>query len=47
MLYQYLKEKNINFNNCGKYIVATNEEEEDTLESIVKRHGLWFKRFKL
>ena len=34
MLYQYLKERNINFNNCGKYIVATNEEEEDTLESI-------------
>lgn len=34
MLYQYLAEKNINFNNCGKYIVATNEEESSKLESI-------------
>ena len=34
MLYQYLAEKNINFNNCGKYIVATNEEECEKLEEI-------------
>ena len=34
MLYEYLTEKNINFNNCGKYIVATNEEESDSLEAI-------------
>ena len=34
MLYQYLAEKNINFNNCGKYIVATNEEESEKLEEI-------------
>ena len=34
MLYQYLTEKNIDFNNCGKYIVATNQEESDSLEVI-------------
>ena len=34
MLYQYLSEKNIDFNNCGKYIVATNQEESDSLEAI-------------
>jgi len=34
MLYQYLTEKKIDFNNCGKYIVATNEEESDSLEAI-------------
>ncbi len=34
MLYQYLAEKNINFNNCGKYIVATNVEECEKLEEI-------------
>ena len=34
MLYEYLTEKNIDFNNCGKYIVATNQEESDSLESI-------------
>ena len=34
MLYQYLSEKNINFNNCGKYIVATDEEESKKLEEI-------------
>ncbi len=34
MLYQYLAEKNINFNNCGKYIVATNEIECEKLEEI-------------
>ncbi len=34
MLYQYLTKKNISFNNCGKYIVATNEEESSKLESI-------------
>ena len=34
MLYEYLTEKNIDFNNCGKYIVATNQEESDSLEAI-------------
>ena len=34
MLYQYLTEKKINFNNCGKYIVATDEEESKKLEAI-------------
>ena len=34
MLYRYLAEKNINFNNCGKYIVATNEDECEKLEKI-------------
>ncbi len=34
LLYQYLAEKNINFNNCGKYIVATNEVECEKLEEI-------------
>ena len=34
MLYQYLVEKEINFNNCGKYILATNEEECEKLEEI-------------
>ena len=34
MLYQYLEEKNIDFDNCGKYIVATNEEEIERLETI-------------
>ena len=34
MLYEYLTEKNIDFNNCGKYIVATNQEESESLEAI-------------
>ena len=34
MLYEYLTEKNIDFSNCGKYIVATNQEESDSLEAI-------------
>ena len=34
MLYRYLEEKKIDFNNCGKYIVATNEEEIERLETI-------------
>ena len=34
MLYQYLTKKNIDFNNCGKYIVATNQEESESLEAI-------------
>ena len=34
MLYEYLTKKNIDFNNCGKYIVATNQEESDSLEAI-------------
>ena len=34
MLYKYLAQKNIDFNNCGKYIVATNREESEKLEKI-------------
>ena len=34
MLYQYLAEMDIKFNNCGKYILATNEEECEKLEEI-------------
>lgn len=34
LLYDYLKKNNIEYNNCGKYILATNDQEAEELESL-------------
>ena len=34
LLYQYLEERKIEFNRCGKYILSSNDEESETLNSI-------------
>ena len=39
LLYDFLKKYNIAHNNCGKLIVAANEEEEQTLERL-QRQGI-------
>lgn len=36
LLYEYLKKNNIEYNNCGKYILATNHQEVEELESLKK-----------
>ena len=37
LLYEYLKERKIPFNKCGKLLVATNDNEVNYLEKIMKR----------
>ena len=34
LLYDYLAERNIDFNRCGKYILSSNEQETETLNKI-------------
>ena len=34
LLYKYLQERKIEFNRCGKYILSSNDEESETLNSI-------------
>ena len=34
LLYKYLEERKIDFNRCGKYILSSNDEESETLNSI-------------
>ncbi len=34
LLYKYLEERKIEFNRCGKYILSSNDEESETLNSI-------------
>ena len=34
LLYRYLEERKIEFNRCGKYILSSNNEESETLNSI-------------
>ncbi|SVE53829.1 uncharacterized protein METZ01_LOCUS506683, partial [marine metagenome] len=34
MLYEYLKSRNLPFNNCGKYIISTSKEESEKLYNI-------------
>ena len=34
LLYKYLQERKIEFNRCGKYILSSNNEESETLNSI-------------
>ena len=36
LLYKYLKERKIDFLNCGKLIVASNEQENDLLLKLKK-----------
>ena len=36
MMYNYLEEKSIPFNKCGKVIVAVDEEEVESLKRIYK-----------
>ena len=34
LLYKYFQERKIEFNRCGKYILSSNDEESETLNSI-------------
>ena len=34
LLYDYLKERKIEFNRCGKYILSSDDQESETLNDI-------------